>query len=130
MAPRPTYDPPHVQLGRLMVLARRRGLAFDVWWEEAVRPGKALVMTNSPHPPDGCVRWPSDRNDRVTWQSAIHGSKEGWRRAYERAEPTSHEAALAFLAPGLEALDAVATDRADDELHAGIGARDAVPSAA
>lgn len=133
MAPQPTYDPPHVQLGRLMVEARRRGLTFGEWWEQAVRPGKAVVMTNSSSPPVGAVRWPSDRNDRITWQHAILGSKDGWRRAYNREPPLEREAALDILRPGLEALDEVAREREHDELrgsHTGIGAQHAVPSAA
>lgn len=133
MAPQPTYDPPHVQLGRLMVQARRRGLSFDEWWEEAVRPHKPLVMTNTVDPPEGAVRWPSDRNPRVDWQVAIHGSREGWRRSFERRPPTVQEAALTLLAPGLDALERVAAERAADELaarRAGIEPQRAVASAA
>lgn len=133
MAPQPTYDPPHVQLGRLMVEARRQGMDFEAWWAAAVRPGKALVMVTHPQPPDGAVQWPTDRNDRVTWQHAIVDSKEGWRRAFEQEQPTPQEAALAFLAPGLEALGEVAEERAHDELtprRAGISAQRAVASAA
>lgn len=133
MAPQPTYEPPHVQLGRLLLAARRRGLSFDEAWNEAVRPGKTVVMTNTPNPPAGAVRWPSDRNDRVTWQAATLDAKDGWRRAYDREPPSKQEAALALLAPGLDALGEVAEDRAGDELasrRAGIEARQAVPLAA
>jgi hypothetical protein len=139
MAPQPTYDSPHVQLGRLMVQARRDGLDFEAWWTIAVRPrachdcgvealsspcecgcrrvdGPALVMANTIDPPAGAVRWPTDRDDRVTWQAAIMESKDGWRRAFEGVAPTKQEAALAFLAPGLAALDEVARERERDEL--------------
>lgn len=126
MAPQPTYDPPHQQLGRLMVLARRRGLDFEAWWEEAVRPGRPLVMTNSQHPPVGAVRWPSDRNPRVEWLAAIVGTKEAWRRAFERETPTPQEAALSLLSPALDAL----AGGFDVGPAAGIEARGAVASAA
>lgn len=133
MAPQPTYESPHVQLGRLMVAARRRGLSFEEFWMEAVRPRKPIVMVTHPDPPEGAVRWPTDRNQRVDWQVGISGSKEGWQRAYERRVPTRSEAALGLLAPGLEALDAVAEERAEDELasrRTGIEQHAAVPSAA
>lgn len=99
-----------------MVEARRRGLTFEEWWEEAMRPGCAIVMVTTPNPPRGAVRWPTDRNDRVNWQASLKSSKAGWRRAYERRRPTSAEAALALLAPGLEALEAVADERALEEI--------------
>jgi hypothetical protein len=133
VAPPTTYDPPHVQLGRLMLLARRRGLSFEAWWAEAVRPGLPIVMVNHPSPPPGCVRWPTDRNDRVTWMFAINGSKDGWRRAFNREAPSGPEAALALLAPALGVLSELGEVRELDELrgpHAGIGAHGAVPSAA
>lgn len=130
MAPRPTYDPPHVQLGQLMLAARRSGTSFEEWWEEAVRPGESLVLTSTPDPRARCVRWPSDYHDRATWRAAVLGSKDGWRRAFEREPPTEQEAALALLAPGLEALDSVADERAAGELGDGIEAQRALPSAA
>lgn len=91
-----------------MVAARRRGLTFSEFWEEAIRPGCAIVMVTAVSPPRGAVRWPTDRNDRINWHAAIIASKAGWHRAYERRRPTIEEAALQFLAPGLEALDALA----------------------
>lgn len=117
MAPRPTYDPPHVQLGELMVIARRRGLSFEQWWEEAVRPHKPLIMVTHPSPPPGAVRWPTDRNDRVTWQAAIRSAKAGWRRVYERKQPTRQEEALRYLGEDLGVLEEVADERAAVELH-------------
>jgi hypothetical protein len=115
------------------VLAERAlalGWSFERFWSEAVRPDRPLVMTTSKHPPEGAIRWPTDRNDRLTWRGAICGSKEGWRRAYEGEAPTEQEAALAMLAPGLDALDVVARERAAGELAEGIEAQDALPSAA
>lgn len=116
MAPRPTYDPPHVQLGELMLKARRRGLSFEQWWEEAVRPQKSLIMVTHPNPPEGAVRWPTDRNDRETWKAAIRGSKAGWRRAYERCHPTRQEEALRYLGEDLGVLEEVMAERTAVEL--------------
>lgn len=59
------------------------GLAFDEAWVRAVRPQKAVVMTTMKDAPAGAVRWPTDRNDRVAWQSAIHQTREVWRIEYE-----------------------------------------------
>lgn len=128
MAAPAKYEAPHVQLGRLMVEARRRGLTFEEWWEEAIRPQRALVMVTTANPPRGAVRWPTDRNDRLSWQDAIRSSKAGWHRAYERKAPTVAEAALMLLAPALEALDEAAERIAAEEL--GMAQQDALPSAA
>lgn len=97
MAPQPTYDSPQTQLALLADAARRRGMDFEAFWHEAVRQGRSLVMTNHPNPPPGCIRWPTDRNDRQAWMFAIHRTKEGWRRAYERVEPSSAERAVSTL---------------------------------
>lgn len=87
-----------------MVLARRRGLTFDQWWAEAMRPGQPLVMVTHPSPPAGAVRWPTDRNDRVTWQSALNGAKDGWRRAFEQRDPSPAERAVRDLGDAIDAL--------------------------
>lgn len=79
----PTHTPPHVQLRELAALALRRGLSFDEFWIEAVRPGKALVKMTHPNPPPGAVRWPTDYHDRQTWRAAILETEDGWRRIYE-----------------------------------------------
>jgi hypothetical protein len=105
MAPPQRYPKPHKQLGRLMVMGRRRGLSFEQWWDEAVRPGKRVVMTNDADPPAGAVLWPSDRNDRIEWRAAILDAEEGWRRAYERAPRTSSDDALVVLACDLGLAD-------------------------
>lgn len=121
MAPLATYDPPHKQLGRLMVMARRRGLSFDEFWTEAMRPQAPLIMTTHPLPPVGawdtawCVRWPTDRNDRITWQAAIRDAREGWRRAYNHEERTKPESALAMLSDDLDTIATVAAALAGDE---------------
>lgn len=102
-----------------MVAARRRGLTFDEFWQEAVRPQCSIVMVTTPDPPRGAVRWPTDRTDRLNWQAAINSSKAGWHRAYERRRPSEPEAALDILRPGLAALEEVAEARAEAELDDG-----------
>lgn len=104
MAPKPTYLAPHKQLGLLMVEARREGVPFDVFWQRSMRPMLPLVMVTDPSPPAGAVRWPTDRNDRVAWHAAIVGAREGWRRAYEREEPTRGERALVVLGDAIGVL--------------------------
>lgn len=110
MAAPTKYPSPLQQMHELAIEARAAGLDFDQWWEQAIRPGRTIVMVTTKNPPAGAVLWPTDRNDRVTWMGAIEDSKEGWRRAYVKAPPTIHEAALRLLAPGLAALDEVAEE--------------------
>jgi len=80
-----------------MVAARRRGLSFEEFWREAMQTGSPTVMVTTPHPPEGAVQWPTDRADRVNWQVALASAKDGWRRAFERLEPTPEERALSVL---------------------------------
>lgn len=80
-----------------MVEARRRGLSFDEFWGEAMQTGAPTVMVTTPSPPAGAVQWPTDRADRVNWQAALLGAKDGWRRSFERVEPTPGERALTVL---------------------------------
>jgi hypothetical protein len=103
-----------------MVAARRRGLSFEDFWCEAMRPRASTVMVTTPNPPAGAVRWPTDRNDRVSWQAALSSAKDGWRRAYERVERKPGEEALAYLADEIGALaDAAAVlDKAERRLTA------------
>lgn len=129
MAPAAIHEAPHVQLCRLAAAARRRGLSFDEFWREAVRQHLPLVMTNHPSPPEGAVRWPTDRNDRRAWQHAIYGSRDGWQRAYERQVAPEHESALRVLADGIGMLDQVAGELDVGEPD-GLGPRRALPSAA
>lgn len=130
MAPQPTYAQPHVQLGRLLIDARRRGVPFEEFWRQAVREDDTLVMTNRRNPPEGCVRWPTDRNDRRGWQKAILGTKETWRSAYEGLEPTRGERAVAVLGDSIGALARVADERAEAELADAMSPHAAVASAA
>ncbi len=123
MAPSPTYAAPHVQLGRLMVAARRRGVSFEEWWEEAMRPGASLVMQTHPNPPAGAVRWPTDRADRVAWQQALTATREAWRGSFMRRPATSAERALGVLAPQI---DRMAGEGGGD----GMGGRKTLRSAA
>lgn len=127
MAPPRLYSPPHLQLAELLAAARARGLSFVEAWDEAFRPGKAVVMSNMATAPVGALRWPSDRSDRLAWQAALLESRDGWRRAYEREEPTRPERAVTNLADSIGALDQVAALRARDE---GIARVPAVASAA
>lgn len=134
MGASPKYPSPLQQLSELMVAARREGVPFEEFWTTAVRPELPLVMVTTLNPPEGCVRWPTDRNDRVTWKGAILGSKDGWRRVYERQPPTKEEAAIAFLAPdgaeSFEALAEVAEMRQRAELGDGFECDSRLPSAA
>lgn len=113
MAPNPTYDPPNVQLGRLMVDARRRGLDFEAWWQEAVEPGKE-VLTSMDNPPAGAVRWPSDYHERGDWKAAVDETKGAWQRSFERGAPSRGDLALAILADYL----GVEVEEEDDDLDA------------
>lgn len=126
MAPQPIYDPPHVQLGRLVVDAQARGLTFEEFWDEAVRPNKTWVMTTAKAPPVGAVKWPTDRTDRESWKAAIMATKEGWRRVYDGEQATSQETALGLLAP---VWDVMAARPPQDEGE-GIERRPALSSAA
>lgn len=104
MAPRPQYATPIAQMTVLAADARDRGLSFDEWWEEAIRPGRGAVTPTTPggRRPAGCVVWPNDSFDQRTWREAILQSKEAWRRAYDREPVTRGDAALRLLAPALE----------------------------
>jgi hypothetical protein len=89
----------------MLELAREaigRGLSFDEWWREAVRPGvRPVIRTTTPKYrwTPGCVVWPSDSQENIQWRAAILESEEGWRRAYEGWSPEPREKALAILAP-------------------------------
>lgn len=97
MAPRRLYRLPNEQLVDLLREAREEGLSFQVAWLRAVRPGKPVVMTNTQDPPAGAVRWPTDSSDRIAWQAAIAGAKDGFRRAYECRPTTRRERAVSEL---------------------------------
>lgn len=134
------YPSPHNQLLELALAAKRRGLSFEEFWREAVRPrackdcgretiridcpecgGKTtgpapLIVSGSERPP-GAVLWPTDTKDRRTWLGAVDESKDGWRRAYEGAEAPRREHALVRLSPMFEAMDRIAAERAEEELN-------------
>jgi hypothetical protein len=114
MAPKPIHEQPHSQVRRLAEAARREGLDFEVFWARAVREGASLVMTNHPAPPEGAVRWPTDRNDRLGWQRAIYDSKDGWRRAYYGEPAPPCERALTMLGEAFALLDVVAAQAAEE----------------
>lgn len=102
--------------------SRQRGVPFDEFWKLALRPGEALLTTETvrtiePVPIYGIV-WPKDSGDRANAQAAIRGTEEGWRRAYEGVPPSKGEIALLML-------NALAVEAAG-----GLAIGDAVPLAA
>ena len=98
MAPAPKYPPSEVELLRLLVECRRRGMGFEDAWSVVVRPGRAMVLMNMVDPPELALRWPSDRFARLDVQEAIHATKAGWQRAYDRVPPLPRESAVGSLA--------------------------------
>lgn len=98
MAPAHRYASPITQLVPLMADARRRGLEFEAAWEEALRPGKTIVMSTTQGAPETALRWPTDKTEREGWRVALKASREMWRRAYERRPATRSELAVAALA--------------------------------
>lgn len=95
---RQRYDAPHEQLRQLGVEAKREGVSFEVFWDRAVRPGVSpLITTETPLPPANAVVWPRDSGDRANAITAIRGTEEGWRRAYEGMTQKPEEAALSRL---------------------------------
>lgn len=101
MAAHRLYQTPREQLFVLAVQARRRGLSFDEFWDEAVRPNLPPITRRHVDPPDNCVVWPSDTADRNAERAATSGAREGWRRAYEGRDPLPREKALPILAAHL-----------------------------
>lgn len=95
---RQRYDAPHEQLRQLGAEAKRESVLFEDFWVRAVRPGKSpLITTETPDPPPEAVVWPRDSGDRANAITAIRGTEEGWRRAYEGVPPAPRETALAVL---------------------------------
>jgi hypothetical protein len=95
---RQRYDAPHEQLRQLGVEAKREGISFKDFWERSVRPGVSpLITTETPAPPTYAVVWPRDSGDRANAITAIRGTEDGWRRAYEEVPPAPRETALAVL---------------------------------
>lgn len=79
------------------MLARRRGLTFEEFWLEAIRPDEPVVKVTDPNPPENCVLWPTDPKDRRTWRSAILETRAGWQRAYDCESPARAEEAVGTL---------------------------------
>lgn len=104
MAAHAKYPTAHAQLLALARRARLEGVAFEVFWERAVRPGLPPVIWRTPVEmrPAGCVVWPNDTHDRGTSQTATVGAKEGWQRAYEGLPAPQREHALERLRPMLD----------------------------
>lgn len=101
MPARQRYLAPHEQLRALGMKAQRRGVTFEDFWQQALRPGEPLVTTEtvktiSPSPIHAIV-WPKDSGDRANAMAAIRGTEEGWRRAYEGVPPNNGEVALTVL---------------------------------
>lgn len=112
MAPAPTYELPPAQMLALAMAARRRGLDFEEFWMEAVRPGRkqGRITTAHPDPPAGAVRWPSEWSEGTQWREAVVATKEAWRRRYEGEEPTRAESALVELGDSIGVLATVLED--------------------
>lgn len=113
MAPSPSYELPPVQLRRLAVAARRRGLSFEAFWVEAIRPGKkqGRVTTAHPSPPAGAVRWPSEWSEGTEWRRAVLSMRDAWCRAYVGEEPTRGERAVIALGDSIGVLADVLDER-------------------
>lgn len=108
MAAPAKYPAPHEQLLALARRARLEGLAFEEFWERAVRPGRPAVTWATPieRRPAGCVVWPRDTRDRNVSISATLDAMSGWRRAYLGLPAPRAEAALLRLRPLLDAIAA------------------------
>lgn len=101
MAPPPKYATPAAQLRSLALDARHEGLTFDEFWDLAFPPDRGWILTTTPRAkrPARCVVFPSDSPEAQAWREAIFASRDGWRRAYDRMEPTPEERALRILSP-------------------------------
>ena len=101
MAPPQRYPSPAKQLLELGRRARAEGLAFDEFWNRAVRPGQPPLSSRTPAVRTGeisdAVVWPSDTADRAAEQAAAEAMREAWRRAYEEEPPTKGEQAIMRL---------------------------------
>lgn len=132
------YPSPLEQLSDLAVDAKFRGLTFEEFWTESLRPrvckrcerstiqitcpdeecggqtvGPAPVTVTGAERPPRVVRWPTDTKDRRTWLYAVDQSKDGWRRAYEGEDAPRREVALKRLRPLLDRLEAAAEQEAE-----------------
>lgn len=111
VAPPIRHPSPLQQLSELAARARSERLAFQEFWTRALRPGSQLVLTTTPSPPTGAVRFPTDAKERRSWQAALVATQDGWRWAYEGAAPTGPEAALVLLGPWLSEFEDLDRER-------------------
>jgi hypothetical protein len=98
VAPPRRHAAPEETIVGLLAAARREGRSFDDAWYRTVEGNGKLVMTNDPRPPTGCILWSTDRDARNESVAAIQGSREFYRRAYDREPPTAADRAVTALA--------------------------------
>jgi hypothetical protein len=72
---------------------------FDVAWDRIVKPEGPLLLTSMPDAAWGVVLWSSDSSARTRDRAAFLGTRQAWRRAYERRPPTTRECAASQLLP-------------------------------
>lgn len=109
MAAHQRYPTPTTQMQSLGAEARARGMDFDAWWLEAIRPGRTPIITTTPkgRRPAGCVVWSSDSAESRSWRDAVSATKDAWRRAYTLMEPMPADRAVVALAAALASPDRV-----------------------
>lgn len=56
-----------------------------------------MVLTSTKDAPATAARFPSDSDTRRVERTAILETRDEWRRAYERREPTARERAVTVL---------------------------------
>jgi hypothetical protein len=107
VAARLRYPTAYAQLRAIAEDARGRGVPFEVFWDEAIRPGRRAVTWKTPpeERPPGAVVWPADSFDRACARAALDDPVvvAEWRSAYA-GEPSPRGAALLVLAAWLDAL--------------------------
>jgi hypothetical protein len=83
----------------LAVIARRRGVSFDAFWEAAMRPGRPPITWRVPQEkrPAGAIVWANDTQTRKDDQAAMNAMRDGWERAYVGRRQLKREAALPRL---------------------------------
>lgn len=115
-APYPSVWEQLIALGRE---ARAEGLAFEDFWDRAVRPGlPPVIWRHLPEErPFGAIVWANDSRTRADDQAAVRGTRESWQRSYELAPPLRGVAALTRLSGLLDRLAAgVASVDAEEPL--------------
>lgn len=107
MAAHQLYPTPTTQMHELGRLARARGLDFETWWLEAIRPGRTPIISTTPveKRPEGCVVWSSDSAESRSWRDAIRDTKDAWGRSYDGMDPTAADRAVVSLAHALSSAD-------------------------